>query len=224
MNEHIVIVTGASPVDDRVAAGVPAEAIVIGADAGFDLALAAGLRPFGLIGDLDSISDEGLAWAEEHATIARHPSDKDATDTELALAFAADMHPERLTMIGGGERLDHTLAALGALGSPKLTGVPMIDAWWNGQHVDVLHGPQRRTLHLVAGSTLSLLVFGRRCEDVHIDGVRWPLDGATLEPVVGLGMSNEVLDDPDVTVAVTGGVLHVFDVPAHPTPDSDGAP
>ena len=45
---------------------------VIAADGGLDHALAAGLTPAVLVGDLDSVSSDGLAWAEAHATIERH--------------------------------------------------------------------------------------------------------------------------------------------------------
>lgn len=218
--EHLVVVTGASSVPNDVADRVPGEAIVLGVDAGFDLALAAGLRPYGLIGDMDSISSDGQDWARRHATISRHPTDKNETDTELALAFAADMNPQRLTMIGGGDRLDHTVAALGALGAANLTGVPEIDAWWDGEHLDVVHGPGRRTLQLEPGSTLSLLALGRRCERLAIDGVRWPLEKFELAPVVGRGISNEVVDpDGRVTISLSHGVVWIFDTPSTPTPD-----
>ncbi len=222
MSEHIVIVTGSAPIDDRVIEIVSAEAIVLGVDGGLDVALAAGLRPSGLIGDLDSVSDSGLAWAETNATVARHPTAKDQTDTELALAFAADMRPERLTMIGGGDRLDHTIAAIGALAAPHLTGVAVIEAWWSGQHVEVIHGPGRRSLRLQPASTLSLLALGPACENVSIAGVRWPLDAHTIDPVVGQGVSNEVTaDDGIVEVSVSTGVLTIFDVPAADTQGSE---
>lgn len=218
MNDHIVIVTGATPIPDHVITAVPDSAIVLGVDSGFDHALAAGLRPNGLIGDLDSVSDEGRAWAEEHATISSHPADKNETDTELAVAFATGMAPAWLTMIGGGDRLDHTLAAIGALGAPGATSIPRLDAWWNGQHLEVMHGPSRRTLSLAPDSTLSLLVLGRPCDGVSISGVRWPLDGIRLEPVVGHGVSNEVTDPAgDVSISLSSGVLTVFDHP-HPSP------
>ena len=139
MNERIVIISGSAPLDRHVVEAIPEEAIILAADGALDMALAAGLEPGGLIGDLDSVSAEGLAWAQRHATIARHPTDKDHTDTELALEFAADMDPAQLTLIGGGDRRDHTLAAIGALGAPRLTSVPVIDGWWAGQHFDVVH-------------------------------------------------------------------------------------
>lgn len=214
MNEHIVIITGASPLSPRIVDTIPSSAIVLGVDSGLDAALEAGLRPSGLIGDLDSVSADGLAWAKAHATIARHPTDKAQTDTELALAFASDMQPERLTMIGGGDRLDHTIAAVGALAARHLTNVPLLDGWWNGHHLDVIHGPGRRELHLELGSTLSLLAIGPRCDGVGISGVRWPLDAHRLESVVGLGVSNEVIDpDGVVPITVSSGVLTIFNVP-----------
>ena len=154
MNERIVIITGAAPLLPDVVARIPGDAIVLAADGGLDHALAAGLEPTGLIGDLDSITEAGLAWAARNATIDRHPPDKDATDTELALAFAAAMDPAQVTLIGGGDRLDHSLAAIGALGAGSLTSIPTIDAWWGTQHLDILHGPGKATLELVPGSTI----------------------------------------------------------------------
>lgn len=228
MNERIVIITGAAPLAPHVLAALPHEAILLAVDGGIDHALAAGLHPSGLIGDLDSVTPDGLAWAREHATIARHPTDKDETDTELALAFAADMDPERLTLVGGGNRLDHTVAGLGALGASVLTSVPHIDAWWDGQHVDVVHGPGRATLHLVPGSTLSLLALHGPCRKVSIDGVRWPLDDADLDPVVGLGVSNEVAAADtaaggvtEVAVTLSSGVLTIFDEPVSDPPSEE---
>ncbi len=220
MNEHIVVVTGASPLPDHVVATIPPAAIVLGVDGGLDLALAAGLSPSGLIGDLDSVSEDGIAWAKQYATIARHPTDKNQTDTELALSFAADMQPARLTLIGGGDRLDHTIAAIGSLSARSLTGVPVLDGWWDGRHLDVLHGPARRTLDLEPGSTLSLLAIGPKCIGVTIAGVRWPLTDHRLEPVSGLGVSNEVTaPDGRVPISVSTGVITVFDTP-RPSPDT----
>ena len=218
--EHIVIVTGSAPLAVAAVASIPDEAIVIAVDGGLDHALAAGLHPSGLIGDLDSVSADALEWAEQNATISRHPADKDDTDTELALRFVADMMPTQLTMIGGGDRLDHTFAALGALGLPELTSIPMIDAWWGAQHVDVLHGPGQATLQLAPDSIVSLLALHGKCTGVTITGVRWQLDDATLAPVVGWGVSNQVVADGTVNIRLSTGVLTVFDVPASTAPST----
>ena len=53
--------------------------------------------------------------------IERHPADKAATDTELALALRrGDAARHALVLVAGrGDRLDHAIAALGALGAER---------------------------------------------------------------------------------------------------------
>jgi thiamine pyrophosphokinase len=210
---NVVVVTGAEPASPAALSSLPGDAVVIAADGALDHALAAGLAPAGLVGDLDSISEAGLEWARQHATIERHDPDKDRTDTELALTLAVDLNPDRLILIGAGERLDHTLGAIGALGHPKLTSVPTIEAWWGTQHLYVVHGPGKLGLTLAKGTTLSLLAMHGACTGVGIDGVNWPLDGAVLAPMVGHGLSN-VTTDEAVAIRVSTGVLTVLIVDA----------
>lgn len=210
MNETVIVVTGAAPLAADAVAELPHDAIVLAADGALDHALAAGLIPAGLIGDLDSISPAGLAWAEEHATISRHDPNKDRTDTELALATAADFDPARLILIsGGGDRLDHSLAALGALGDTGLTSIPAIDGWWGDQRFHVLHGPGQLELDLEIGAVVSLLATHGATSGVTVTGVEWSLDHDELGPLVGRGVSN-VATDEHVTVRLGTGVLFVF--------------
>ena len=221
MNETVVVITGADAIVPAVAQRIPDGAVVIAADGALDHALAAGVRPAGLVGDMDSISAAGLEWAARHATIERHDPDKDHTDTELALMVAADLRPARLILVGAGDRLDHVLAAIGALGQPHLTSIPVIDAWWDEQWIRVLHGPGSTTLELADGTTLSLLALHGPCSGVTVTGVRWPLERAHLAPLVGVGVSNVALG-PEVTVRVSTGVLTIV-MPGHTTtPTSTG--
>jgi len=210
MNDIVIVVTGAAPLAPRAIDSIPDGAIILAADGALDHALAAGLTPAALVGDLDSVSAEGLEWAESNATIERHPPDKDHTDTELALATAADLNPRRLTLIsGGGDRLDHTFAAIGALGASSLTSIPEIDGWWGDQRIAVLHGPGRARLDVTADTTISLLALHGDCSGVSIDGVRWPLERADLASSVGLGVSNLTTGET-VDVSLTAGVLTIF--------------
>lgn len=230
MHQHIVIISGSSPLDARVVAAIPHDAVIVAVDGGLDHARGAGLAPSHLIGDLDSVSPSSLGWADAHATVRRHPTDKNHTDTELAVAFAVDMAPTRLTLIGGGDRLDHSLAAIGALGHDHVATVARLDGWWDGQHLDVLHGPGRLGLELAAGSTLSLLALHGPCSGVHISGVQWPLDDATLRPLAGHGVSNLVDGDATagdtrhIDLRVESGILTIFDVPAVVPPATNSAP
>lgn len=219
MDETIIVVTGAAPLRADAVARLPRKRIVIAADGALDHALAAGLTPAGLIGDLDSVSADGLAWAEAHSTISRHDSDKDRTDTELALAMAADLNPARVILLaGGGDRFDHTLAAIGALGTPTLTSVPVLEAWWGDHHLHVLHGPGRAEIDIEPGRTVSLLATHGPCTGVHASGVRWPLDGDDLAPLSGRGVSNVAVDER-VEVAVSSGVLTIIVPPPEPEPE-----
>lgn len=219
MNEHIVVISGSAPLAPHVVDTLADEAIILAVDGGLDHALAAGLTPSGLIGDLDSVSPAGLAWAAAHATISRHSPDKDQTDTELTLAFAADMNPARLTLVGGGNRFDHSVTAIGSLGHPGLTSIPRIDGWWNGEHLDVLHGPGTLELELAPASTLSLIALHGPCTGVSISGTRWTLDTVDLAPLVGRGVSNEVGADGVATARVSTGVLTIFNHPPPPSKD-----
>jgi thiamine pyrophosphokinase len=224
VNEHIVIITGASPIDPEVVSRIPHDALVMAVDGGLDHALAAGLAPRHLVGDLDSVTDEALAWAARNASIDRHPTDKDRTDTELALLLAATFDPSRVTLIGGGNRLDHTFAGIGALGALVVTSVPVLEAWWDTQHVSVVQGPGSAVLSLRPGSTMSLLALHGPCSRVTVRNARWELDAVDIDPLIGLGVSNEVPDGDGegavaVEVSLAGGTLTIFDVPEEPAPD-----
>ena len=85
----IIVIGGGEAPDVAVVALVPAPICVIAADSGVDHARTLGLAPDVVVGDLDSVSADGLAWADAlGADIQRHPADKDATDLELALDVA----------------------------------------------------------------------------------------------------------------------------------------
>ena len=161
-----------------------------------------------LVGDLDSISALGLAWASEHAELVRHPVDKPATDTELAIAHAASLEPSRiLLMAGQGDRLDHAVAALGALGAPALAGVGSLEAWWGSDQLYVVHAPRVVELDLPPGTIFSVLAMHGPASGVTVHGARWPLDDHPLDPLVGLGVSNVATSA--ITVSVTDGIVTV---------------
>lgn len=204
-----VVVTGAAALAPEAVAAIPAGSVVVAADGGLDHALASGLEPEVLIGDLDSVSAEARAWADSHVEVVAHPADKAATDTELALAHAASMGPRRLLMVAGaGDRLDHTIAAVGALGSALTAAIDDVEGWWGTQRLHIVRPGPPVAIAAETGTTFSVLALHGPCEGVDVTGARWPLTDADLGAVVGLGVSNEVATPP-VTVAVRRGVLTV---------------
>ena len=205
-----MVITGAAPLDRRAVAAIPRDATIIAADGGLDHARAAGLVPTVLVGDLDSISAIGLAWASEHTDVIRHPVDKGATDTELAVAHAATLAPQRILLVAGeGDRLDHAVAALGALGAPELAAAGSLEAWWGSDQLHIVHGPGKVELDLPAGTIFSVLAMHGPCAGVTVSGARWPLDGESIPPLVGLGVSNQVAHPPAV-IGVEDGIVTVI--------------
>ena len=113
---------GVAPLDPGRRRTPPAGADrIVAADGGLDHARAAGLVPDVLVGDLDSVSADGLDWATANIPIERHPADKAATDTELALRLRRGDATRNASLLvaGRGDRLDHAIAALGALGADR---------------------------------------------------------------------------------------------------------
>jgi thiamine pyrophosphokinase len=207
---EVVVVTGGAPLDPLAVGAVPVGSYVVAADGGLDHALAAGLTPDALVGDLDSVSPGGLAWAREHAVVHPHPADKAATDTELAVALALTVGPSRLILLAGaGDRLDHTIAALGALGAPALDHLAVVEAWWGADRLHIATPGRDVTLAEPAGTTFSVLAMHGPASGVTIAAARWPLDDVELRALVGWGVSNEVLTPP-VHVSVVAGVLTVI--------------
>ncbi len=84
-------------------------AYIIACDGGLKHIHKLNLVPNILIGDFDSVSSELL---EQYKDIKRltYPTDKDYTDTELALKFLYDEGVKTATLYGAtGGRLDHTI-------------------------------------------------------------------------------------------------------------------
>src|SRR3954462_12188163 len=156
---QVVVVIGGGPVSPRVATDVEADAIIIAADSGLDHAVAAGLRPSVLIGDLDSISAHGKMWAYAHELeIDEYPLDKDSTDTELALLRASQTDADSLLVFGGaGDRFDHALGTLAALGIPALSKFDSIRFLLDDALIYVVHPGKSVSIELPADTLFSLV-------------------------------------------------------------------
>lgn len=180
---------------------LPRDAIVVAADSGAERAPG---RVDLAVGDFDSISADALA-ALEH--VERHPAAKDATDLELALAAALRHEPERILVVGSdGGRLDHLLGSLLLLASPAYAGV-QVDAQLGRAAVHVVRG--ERTLTGEPGEMLSLFALHGPAAGVTTSGLRYPLNGETLEPGSSRGTSNELVER-DARVTVDDGVILVL--------------
>lgn len=161
-----------------------------------------------LIGDFDSISEEDYtALTQAGASVMRFPSEKDMTDSELAIQVACEKGCRRITLLGViGSRVDHMLSNLFLL--KKLTDL-------NVEGVIVNENNEIRIVkdHIELKSEnemyLSLLPVAGNAVGVTTGGLYYPLENATLEVGSSWGVSNRFIDDV-ATVTVKEGYLLVI--------------
>jgi thiamine pyrophosphokinase len=182
------------------------DAWVIAADGGARQAAFFGLHPHTVIGDLDSLEPAEVA-ALEAAGVQVHaaPPEKDETDLELALLYAAGQGARWIRIIGGiGDRIDQTLGNLYLMALPALRGVDVRLVARN-QQAWLLH-PGANEIEGAPGDTLSLLPIGGDAVGIRTAGLYYPLHGETLGFGPARGMSN-VLTAPSARVTLGAGVL-----------------
>ena len=176
-------------------------ALVVAADGGARSALALGLSPDVVTGDLDSIGDARHAIPPDRI---RPNPDPNATDLEKAVALCLDEGCDAVDIIGaGGGRADHALANLSALVRfGRSARVRMVDERFAIELVDAeaeVEGPE--------GTVVSLVGIGR-CEGVTTSGLRWELEDASLD-FSAYGVHNEIATSP-ARVSVRSGDLLLF--------------
>jgi len=87
------------------------DVIWVGVDKGVAYLLKHNIVPAKAFGDFDSITKQELIAIKAQLPDAEvHPSEKDETDTEIAVNWALEQNPELIRIFGGtGGRLDHFL-------------------------------------------------------------------------------------------------------------------
>ncbi len=185
---------------------VAPDSFVVAVDAGAEALRAAGRSPDILVGDLDSVSSDALAWVRaQGARVEKHAPEKDFTDGALALDLVRD-YGEVTFLGGGGARVDHALGNLHLLYRASLSArACAIDAdsraWFAtpGRPVE---------LELPVGTTVSVLPFLGDASGVTYDGLRFGLTNVTLRAGQTRGISN-VASLPTQRIEVATGALLV---------------
>lgn len=181
-------------------------ALIIAADGGAHVAVHFGLRPQVVIGDMDSI-DPGLLADLEHngAAIHRYPAEKNETDLELALIYAAEHDAAAIRVIGAvGGRLDQTLSNIYLLALPPLAGcdvrlVADAEETW-------LVGAGEHDIDGSVGDTISLLPISKVVRGVTTEALYYPLRDEDLYLGPARGVSNVMRAD-HARVTVREGML-----------------
>ena len=188
-------------------------ATVICADSGYHSALALGLHPHWLVGDLDSLTISERALAPG-CRIERSPRDKDHTDSELALLKAQELGCTPITLIGGGGlRTDHLLALVWLY-----EGSLFPDLWITDRaRIHCLNATRTaprnwRRSDLVLGEVVSLLPVGKAPWKLRSSGLRWSLNGVRWSRT-NSGISNYAVDTNVCIEVQRGRVLIMRHLP-----------
>ena len=116
-NSALIINGGPCP-DERVLDCLPEFDEVIAVDSGFDNSRILGILPDIVIGDLDSISANGLETVEKQSIqIISFPEDKDKSDLELAILHASRSCTSVTIVDSGAGRVDHLWGVFSAMAS-----------------------------------------------------------------------------------------------------------
>lgn len=192
----VLLVGGGYPAASDIVENKALAPTVVAADGGANFCLSAGVKPAFVIGDLDSLSDDIRAELPEDAVIEF--ADQDLTDFEKCLRLI-----EAPLVIAAGftaGRLDHTLANFAVLA--RRIGPPTV--LLDSEDL-AFAAPEKLRISLPPGSRFSL--FPMEPTRGTSKGLKWPIDGLTLDPLGRLGTSNEVSGAVDLSFERPGTIV-----------------
>ena len=187
--------------------------LVIAADSGLHAAQKLEMHVDFVIGDFDSVDASALARATSaHTQTIRHSADKDFTDLESALLFAADKKSEHIVIVtAGGGRLDHQFGFVAAMFNPKLREIK-VEALWHTSRLFALQGPATLDVTTQIGDTIALQSFSDKSAKISTTGLRWQLTDESLANFETRGVSN-IATENQVSVSFESGQLLVIHQP-----------
>lgn len=172
---------------------------IIAADGGLNHLHALSLTPELIIGDFDSADPKILAQYA-HIPQHRYPENKDASDLELAIDAAFERGATEVTLYGAlNGRTDHLLGNLLLL--KKRPGKIHIES--ENEWITAVTG--RYEMACQIGQTISLFAFDQKVEGVTTGGLKWELNGATIDSTF-YSLSNVAVADR-ITIQAAAGVL-----------------
>jgi len=179
---------------------------VIACDSGCRFFLDTGRKFNYAVGDFDSIDEESYRklMAEYGDKVTKYPSEKDYTDTEIAIRLATDLINENggvsgdssITIYGAtGTRIDHVLGNIELLYEPTMQGINIEIA---DSHNRVRLIKDEAVLDKAMGYPyFSIIPFGTEAL-VSESGSKYELKDKIVTRGITLGISNEIAADTAV--------------------------
>ncbi len=200
--EVLLVSGGRAPSPDWLKAA-SANRTVWCVDHGADACRKAALSPAYFIGDGDSANADTLKWLKTADTPMKlFPTEKDKTDTQLALDLLAEKKDAFVVLSGGfGGRFDHLFSILYSFVGSHLCGCLADER----EFLFLLRDGESVELETDAvPQSVSLLPLSTECTGVSLGGAHWPLSDAVLQREKPYAVSNR-LESPDRRITVTNG-------------------
>lgn len=180
---------------------VKAAELIIAADGGAEYAIACGLTPHVVIGDMDSISPSTMEQLNNKTIVKVYPREKDYTDAELAIQYALKQKSDTLYIAGYlGRRIDHMMASL-----LYLSTLPVQIALLEGTQ-EITFIKEKTILSGQKGEEISLIPLSEDCRNISTEGLEYALDKETLPYGATRGVSN-VMKGEKATISLSAGTL-----------------
>ncbi len=179
---------------------------IICADAGFETAQKAGIKPDLVVGDFDSAKTP----PPKDVKCMTLPVEKDVTDTMFAAMKGLSKGYRDFVLLGclGGPRFDHTLASLEVLRFLRDHGGR---GYLGDEHTKVfMISDEKLTITGMKGATVSVFPYGCLSANVSYTGLQYPLSREDLSiGGLSMGVSNAITADRAVIRVHRGTALVV---------------
>jgi len=201
----IIFVNGNLPNLEKARQLIRPDDFILCADGGTRHALALGLTPNVVIGDLDSVTEEERRKIKEMGVeVMEFSMDKNETDLELAINHAITLNPSEILILAAlGGRMDQTLANIALLSNSSLVT----------HHLRITDGVEeiffcrdQAKVEGRSGDIVSLIPWQGEVTGVLTENLRWHLHYETLYPDKTRGISNEMTADV-ATIKIQSGLI-----------------
>lgn len=201
----IIFANGNLPNLEKARQLIRPDDFILCADGGTRHALALGLTPNAVIGDLDSVTgEERRKMKEMEVEVIEFPKDKNETDLELAINHAITLNPSQILILAAlGGRMDQTLANIALLANLQLStfNLKLTDGV-----EEIFFCRAQAQVEGRSGDIVSLIPWQGEVTGVFTEDLRWHLHHETLDPDKTRGISNEMTADV-ATITIQSGLL-----------------
>ena len=192
-------------IDDYSRIKIPCTAYIICADGGYSHAKRLGIFPDVVLGDFDTLSED----ITEECEVIKFPSEKDDTDTLLAIKLAIQRGFDNIKIYGAvGGRIDHTFANIQSLAFINLYNIEAT-IFGDNEILTVITNAKKR-FEKIEGYFLSIFSFSGQSLGVTTHGLKYNLNNSILKNTFPLGISNEFLSNFCEIEVKNGTLLIIF--------------